>query len=76
MKEINFAKTILQDRNWKEVSSDEVLEKSRALLSEWMAGEQRLERPKLYDHYAILLVALIDRVERLEEELQSLKNKT
>ncbi|WP_051963858.1 hypothetical protein [Deinococcus misasensis] len=76
MKEINFAKTILQDRNWKEVSSDEVLEKSRALLSEWMAGEKRLERPKLYDHYAILLVALIDRVERLEEELQSLKNKT
>ncbi|GEM49222.1 hypothetical protein [Deinococcus cellulosilyticus] len=76
MKEINFAKTILQDRPWQEVSSGEVLQSSKALLSEWMAGEKRLERPKLYDHYALLLVALVDRVERLEEELQSLKNKT
>ncbi|GGJ31375.1 hypothetical protein [Deinococcus roseus] len=76
MKELNFAKSILQDRPWKDVPADEVLERSKALLTEWMAGEQRLERPKLYDHYAILLVALIDRVERLEEELQILKNKT
>ena len=35
-----------------------VLHEAERLLNEWMSGEIRMERPKLYDHYALLLLAL------------------
>ncbi|MDO4263103.1 MAG: hypothetical protein Q4C67_02785 [Deinococcus sp.] len=56
--ELNFAHTILQGRSWRDVPDHEILAESERLLGEWMAGEVRMERPKLYDHYALLLLTL------------------
>lgn len=74
--ELNFAHSILQGRQWREVPDHEVLAESERLLGEWMSGEVRMERPKLYDHYALLLLALTrqnrelqERVARLEAQL-------
>lgn len=72
-RELNFARTILGDRNFREVPDEEVLREAERLLSEWMSGEARLERPKLYDHYALLLVALTRRVRDLEARLSALE---
>ncbi len=72
-RELNFARAILGDRNFREVPDEEVLEGAERLLGEWMSGEARLERPKLYDHYALLLVALTRRVRELEARVAALE---
>lgn len=72
-RELNFARAILGDRAYRDVPDDEVLRESERLLSEWMAGELRLERPKLYDHYALLLAALLRRTRELEERVAALE---
>ncbi len=74
--ELNFAKTILQGRHYSELDDDEVLARSRELLEGWLAGEHRMERPKLYDHYALLLTALLRRVGELEARVAALEEKT
>lgn len=71
--ELNFARTILGDRNFRDVSDDEVLRESERLLTAWMSGQARLERPKLYDHYALLLTALLRRVRELEARVTALE---
>lgn len=60
-KELNFAREIMGERRYSEVPDDEVLREAERLLHEWMSGEVRMERPKLYDHYALLLLALTRR---------------
>ncbi|MCP2015284.1 hypothetical protein L1280_002445 [Deinococcus sp. HSC-46F16] len=72
-RELNFAKTILGDRSYRDVPDDEVLREAERLLSDWMAGELRLERPKLYDHYALLLAALLRRTRELEARVAELE---
>lgn len=71
--ELNFAKVVLEGRPYRALADEEILHRSRALLEGWMDGEHRMERPKLYDHYALVLVALIRRVESLEARLESLE---
>ncbi|WP_045234581.1 hypothetical protein [Deinococcus pimensis] len=73
--ELNFAKTILQGRAYRDVPDDEVLARSLELLDGWMAGEHRVERPKLYDHYALVLTALLRRVSDLEARVRELEEK-
>lgn len=73
--ELNFAKTILQGRTYRELGDDEILARSLELLDGWMAGEHRVERPKLYDHYALVLVALLRRVDSLEQRVRELEQK-
>lgn len=58
-RELNFARAVLGDRAFREVPDDEVLREAERLLFAWMTNETRLERPKLYDHYALVLLALI-----------------
>lgn len=58
-RELNFARAILGDRSFREVPDDDVLREAERLLFAWMTNETRLERPKLYDHYALVLLALI-----------------
>ncbi|MBB5236131.1 hypothetical protein [Deinococcus budaensis] len=72
-RELNFAKTILEGRAYRDVPDDEVLREAERLLSSWMAGETRLERPKLYDHYALLFAALLRRTRELEERVAALE---
>ncbi|MEF2279957.1 hypothetical protein V3W47_16810 [Deinococcus sp. YIM 134068] len=72
-RELNFARSILGDRPFRDVPDGEILEAAERLLSGWMAGETRLERPKLYDHYALLLVSLIRRNRELEARLAALE---
>ena len=72
-RELNFAKTILGDRSYRDVPDDEVLREAERLLSAWMAGELRLERPKLYDHYELLLAALLRRTRELEARVAELE---
>jgi len=72
-RELNFAKTILGERAYRDVPDDEILREAERLLSSWMAGEMRLERPKLYDHYALLLAALLRRTRELEERVAALE---
>lgn len=72
-RELNFARTILGDRPYRDVPDDEVLREAERLLSAWMAGETRLERPKLYDHYALLFAALLRRTRELEERVAALE---
>jgi hypothetical protein len=72
-RELNFAKTILGDRAYRDVPDDEILREAERLLSGWMSGETRLERPKLYDHYALLLVALLRRTRELEARVTELE---
>jgi hypothetical protein len=74
--ELNFAKTILQGRTYRELGDDEILARSLELLDGWMAGEHRVERPKLYDHYALVLVALLRRVDSLEQRVRELEQKS
>ncbi|WP_420594811.1 hypothetical protein [Deinococcus sp.] len=71
--ELNFAREILQGRSAREVSDDEVLREAERLLSGWMNGQLRMERPKLYDHYALLLSALLRKVASLEARVAELE---
>ncbi|MFC4640116.1 hypothetical protein [Deinococcus hohokamensis] len=72
-RELNFAREILGERSYRDVSDEEVLRQAERLLSGWMAGETRMERPKLYDHYALLLLALTRRTRELEARLAALE---
>lgn len=72
-RELNFAREILGDRSWREVPDDEVLARSEELLNGWMGNEHRMERPKLYDHYALLLLALLRRNRELEARVAALE---
>ncbi|GHF59410.1 hypothetical protein HNQ07_003874 [Deinococcus metalli] len=72
-RELNFAQEILGGRSWRDVPDDEVLAVAERLLNGWMAGETRMERPKLYDHYALLLLALTRRVRALESRVAALE---
>ncbi|TSA83854.1 hypothetical protein FNU79_11540 [Deinococcus detaillensis] len=74
-RELNFAKEILQGRSASAVSDDEVLAGAERLLSGWMAGDLKMERPKLYDHYALLLAALLRKVASLEERVKALEER-
>ncbi len=74
-RELNFARTILGERPFRDVPDEEVLREAERLLSEWMSGEARLERPKLYDHYALLLVALVRRTRELEARVAALEER-
>ena len=71
--ELNFAHEILQGREWKEVPDAEVLTESERILTGWMSGELRMQRPKLYDHYALLLLALTRENRQLRERLERLE---
>lgn len=75
-RELNFAAALLEGRNFREVPDDEVLERARELLAAWMGGEARMERPKLYDHYALLFLALIRRVQDLEARVAELEGRS
>jgi hypothetical protein len=71
--ELNLAREILQGRNHKEVPDDEILARSRQLFEDWMGGELRMERPKVYDHYAMVIAALLRRTAELEERVARLE---
>lgn len=71
--ELNFARTLLAGRHHRELGDDEVIARARDLLESWMDGDVRIERPKLYDHYALVLVALLRRVEQLEARVAALE---
>lgn len=75
-KELNFAREIMGERRYSEVPDDEVLREAERLLHEWMSGEVRMERPKLYDHYALLLLALTRRTRELEARVAALEGRT
>ncbi|GGM13610.1 hypothetical protein [Deinococcus aerophilus] len=72
-RELNFAREIIGERSYREVPTDEVLREAERLLNGWMAGEMRMERPKLYDHYALLLLALLQKNRELEARLSALE---
>ncbi|MFC4427353.1 hypothetical protein [Deinococcus navajonensis] len=72
-RELNFAREILGERPYQDVPDEEVLREAERLLGGWMAGELRMERPKLYDHYALLLLALLRRNQELEARLSALE---
>lgn len=72
-RELNFARAILGERPFRDVPGDEVLREAERLLDQWMAGEVRMERPKLYDHYALLLLALTRHVRALETRVAELE---
>ncbi len=72
-RELNFAREIIGQRNYRDVPADEVLREAERLLNGWMAGDFRMERPKLYDHYALLLLALLQRNRELEARLEALE---
>ena len=72
-RELNFARVILGERSYRDVPDEEVLREAERLLSGWMAGELRMERPKLYDHYALLLLALLRRNRELEARVSALE---
>lgn len=71
--ELNLAREILQGRSHKDVPDTEVLDRSRQLFEDWMSGELRMERPKVYDHYALVIAALLRRVGELETRLEVLE---
>lgn len=73
-KEVNFARAIIGERRYNEVETDEVLSSANALLRDWMSGDIRMERPKLYDHYALLLLALIEKNAELEARIKGLES--
>ncbi len=72
-RELNFARELLQGRSAAEVGDDEVLDGAERLLSGWMAGQLKMERPKLYDHYALPLAALLRAVKSLEARVAELE---
>ncbi|KQR15588.1 hypothetical protein [Deinococcus sp. Leaf326] len=74
-KELNFAREILGERRYREVPDDEILREAERLLHEWMSGEVRMERPKLYDHYALLLLALTRHTRELENRVAALEGR-
>lgn len=74
-RELNFAREILGSRSYRDVPDDDVLREAERLLNEWMAGEVRMERPKLYDHYALLLLALTRQVRALEARVAALEGR-
>ena len=72
-REVNFARAIIGERSYRDVPADEVLREAERLLNEWMGGELRMERPKLYDHYALLLLALLQKNRDLEARIAALE---
>ncbi|MVN87705.1 hypothetical protein GO986_13145 [Deinococcus sp. HMF7620] len=72
-RELNFAREILGSRSYRDVPDAEVLQEAEGLLSAWLSGETRMERPKLYDHYALLLLALTRQVRALEARVAQLE---
>lgn len=74
-RELNFARAVLGDRSFRDVPDEEVLAEAERLLLAWMSGEVRMERPKLYDHYALLLLALTRRVRDLEARVAALEGR-
>jgi hypothetical protein len=72
-RELNFAREIIGERSYREVPTDEVLREAERLLNGWMAGQMRMERPKLYDHYALLLLALLQKNRELEARVAALE---
>ncbi len=72
-RELNFAREIIGERSYREVPTDEVLREAERLLNGWMAGQMRMERPKLYDHYALLLLALLQKNRELEARVSALE---
>ncbi|CAM4439033.1 hypothetical protein DEMA109039_20220 [Deinococcus marmoris] len=74
-RELNFAREIIGQRGFRDVPTDEVLQEAERLLNGWMAGEYRMERPKLYDHYALLLLALLQKNRDLEGRIAALEGR-
>ncbi|CAM3607293.1 hypothetical protein [Deinococcus frigens] len=72
-RELNFAREIIGQRGFRDVPAGEVLREAERLLNSWMAGEMRMERPKLYDHYALLFLALLQQNRELEARLAALE---
>ena len=73
-RELNFAREIIGDySSYRDVPTDEVLREAERLLGGWMTGEMRMERPKLYDHYALLLLALLQKNRDLEARIAALE---
>lgn len=72
-RELNFAREIIGERNYRDVPAGEVLREAERLLGGWMAGDFRMERPKLYDHYALLLLALLQQNRELEARIEALE---
>ena len=72
-RETNFARAIIGERPFRDVPTDEVLREAERLLTEWMSGDIRMERPKLYDHYALLLLALLQQNRELEARIEALE---
>lgn len=72
-RELNFAREIIGQRSYRDVPAGEVLREAERLLNGWMAGDYRMERPKLYDHYALLLLALLQKNRELEARLEALE---
>ncbi|MXV18333.1 hypothetical protein [Deinococcus xianganensis] len=72
-RELNFAKEILGSRSYRDVPDAEVLAEAERLLDGWMSGELRMERPKIHDHYALLLLALTRQVRTLEARVNELE---
>ena len=72
-REVNFARAIIGERAYRDVPADEVLREAERLLGGWMSGELRMERPKLYDHYALLLLALLQKNRELEARIAALE---
>ncbi len=71
--ELNLAREILQGRNHKDVPDTEILAHSRQLFEDWMSGELRMERPKVYDHYALVIAALLRQVQTLQDRVEALE---
>ena len=71
--ELNLAREILQGRNHKDVPDIEILAHSRQLFEDWMSGELRMERPKVYDHYALVIAALLRQVQTLQDRVEALE---
>ena len=72
-RELNFAREIMGSRSYRDVPDAEVLKEAERLLDGWMSGELRMERPKIYDHYALLLLALTRQVRMLEARVSELE---
>lgn len=72
-RELNFAREIMGRRSYRDVPDAEVLQEAERLLDGWMSGELRMERPKIYDHYALLLLALTRQVRTLEARVSELE---
>lgn len=71
--EINFARALLGGQSAGDLSDEEIMQRAEELLSDWMNGELRMERPKLYDHYALVLAALLRKVQQLEARVSELE---